>query len=167
MWLVVIIIAIIIFAMAKKTKDTENVTNGKRDDDINKLLMYYEATRNNVEALGANVIGISTFWFELDGKISSSSGYMSVCVNGGTNDALAKRLGMDVKTIEGEKYYQFVIRKHFSTTEKREVLRKLVSELSARYDNDAFQFDETIPAIFSMVDQKDFINLINQINQIK
>ena len=66
---------------------------------------------------------------------------MSVCVVEGTNDALAERLGMEVASIGNKKHYQLSIGKKFSTTEKKEMLKQLMSKLTAHYANDAFKYD--------------------------
>ncbi len=116
MLLVLIIIIIAVFVVVKRSKDKEDVANGSRDADIRQLSAYYDLVRSNINALGSNVITIGTYLFELDGKASASSAYMSVCVVEGTNDALAKRLGMEVASIENKKYYQFVIREKFRAT---------------------------------------------------
>lgn len=78
---------------------------------------------------------------------------MSICVAEGANDALAEHLGMDVTSIEN---YQFVIREKFSTTEKKEMLKQLMPELTTHYADDAFKYEDAVPVIHSIVDSKDF-----------
>ena len=140
--LLVLIIIIIVFIVVKRLlKDQDNVENGGRDADIRQLYNYYDLVRSNIGALRSDVITIGTYLFELDGKASASSADMSVCVVEGTNDALAERLGMEVASIGNKKYYQLSIGKKFSTTEKKEMLKQLMSKLTAHYANDAFKYD--------------------------
>ena len=88
------------YLFRKKSSDEKKVASGDLDGTINILANYYGITRSNLEALGCGgVISVSTFWFELNGSVSSSSAFMSVCVTEGTNDNLARSLGMDVKIL--------------------------------------------------------------------
>ena len=162
MWIIIVVAVIVAIVLLKKKKDKDRVTSGEFDEDIKTLEKYYDVARNCLEDLGGGVIGISTYWFELEGKMSSSSGFLSVCLENGNNDSLAKSIGMDVSVIEGKKYYQFAVRKKFSITQKREILRQLAQRLASNYSKDAIQFDESIPAIFALVDSKDFIEIVQR-----
>ena len=145
----------------KNKSDTEKVTSGNYDHLISQFKNYYELVRKDYESLGAGVIGISTYWFETDGKVDSSSAYLSVQVLDGKNDQLALSKGMDVKKIGNRVYYQYVVRAPFSRAAKKAILAKLYTELSTMYPDDLFKLDEKIPLLSSMVNTKRIMQMLN------
>ena len=162
--LFIILITVAIVYM-KKNRDKKKVEAGDYDRVVLSLEGYYGVTRDNLNALGTSIISISTYWFETDGKVDTSSGAMSVCVQDGTNDNLADSLGMKVAVLEGKKHYQFMVPGRFSRTVKCEILKKLAVKLSNDYPNDLINMNESIPALYSMVDMKDTYEMLNRVNK--
>lgn len=161
--LLFIIILIALIVIIKKNIDKKKVDSGNYDHAIAQLTGYYDTTRSNLEALGASVISISTYWFESEGKADSSSSYMSVCVREGTNDSLANSLGMNVSMIEGKMNYQFVLKGKYSRTVKREIIKKLAESLRNIYPDDVFEIDESIPALFAMVNSRRMYEMLGRL----
>lgn len=161
--IILIIIAIVAFNYLRKSMAERNAATGGYDTIISHLKAYYGTVRQNRVELGADVISISTYWISVNGKSDSSSGALSVCVTEGKNDRLAESLGMRVTTINGKRYYQFIVHINVSRTVKREILRKLAPELKKLYPNDVIQFDEKIPAVYSMVDSQNILDMLNRV----
>ena len=161
--LLFIILAIVLIVIIKKNIDKKKVASGDYDSAISQLVGYYDITRSNLEALGANIISISTYWFETDGKADSSSSFMSVCVREGTNDSLADSLGMNVSMIEGKVNYQFVVKGRFSKTTKCEIIKKVAERLRKNYSDDVIEIDESIPALFAMVNSRRMYEMLSKL----
>ena len=138
--IILIVIAIVVFNYLRKSMATKKAAAGGYDSVISKLKAYYGTVRQHRDELGTGVVSISTYWIEMNGKVDSSSGAMSVCVRDGTNDRLEESLGMKVSTINGQRYYQFIVHVNISRTVKCEILRKLAPELKGLYPNDIILF---------------------------
>ena len=146
----------------KKSFDRKQVESGRHDNQIQALRSYYARVRESADNLGAGVISISTYWFSVDGNIDSSSAYMSVAVQDGINDALAEAMGMKVSFMNGKTYYQYVLKVPFNRTKKRAILHRLAPMLKSDFPNDVFNIDDSIPALFAMVDMQRAVDLLNR-----
>ncbi len=98
--ILLIVIAVVIFLHLSKSSAAKKAQAGGYDNIISQLESYYATVRQYHKELGTGVISISTYWLEINGAASSSSGAMSVCLTEGTNDQLANSLGMKVSTIK-------------------------------------------------------------------
>lgn len=155
-----LIVGVAIFFL-KKSFDTKQVESGQNDSQIQILRNYYASVRERANDLGVGVISVGTYFFSVDGNVDTSSAYMSVMVRDGTNDALAEAIGMDVTFMGGHNYYQYVLRAPFSQTKKKAILHRLAPMLKSDFPNDVFNVDDSIPALFSMVDVQSTIDLLN------
>lgn len=156
-----LLIAGIVFFFLKKSSDKKQVESGQNDSQIQVLRSYYARVRERANDLGAGVICVGTYFFTVDGSVDTSSAYMSVMVQDGTNDALAKSMGMDVSIMGGKTYYQYVLKAPFSRAKKKAILHRLAPMLKADFPNDVFNIDDSIPSLFAMVDVQDAMDLLN------
>ena len=151
------LVFLVILVFVVKLVSKKAAENGDYDKIIQQLEFFYDRVRNYHEQLGGGVVCISTYWFEIDGRADSSSALMSVCMHNGINDELAESIGMNVSNIGGTKYYQFVPKGGFRRAQKQVIVKRLAEVLAQDYHNDIFEINESIPAIFAMVDQRDII----------
>jgi len=157
----VIIAIVVLVKKSNDEKNTNNVSEGKYDADISRLEYYYSILRQNASALGVNLIGISTYFFVLDGRVDSSSSFLAVSVRNVQNPSLAEELGMEVENLNGEIEHRFVLKGRYSQSTKRAILAEMQARISKNYPNDVVEYDTSIPALYCMIDMKDVMRMLN------
>ena len=124
------------------------------------LFAYYEKVRNVYYGGSRNcMINVGPPFVEYNGTLVAS-GFLAVYVteDDNHNAGCAQTLGMETRMKEGKFEHQFVIRKKFSTGQKREVLQIVAKKLQQVYGNDYFSFDKSVPFIISLTDMKDIVS---------
>ena len=156
------IIIVVVVVIIKKKNEGTNVTGGSYDAELTRLEGFYSTIRQNLNNLGGGVISVNTYFFMLNGRVDSSSAFLSVGVRNVTNTALAQQLGMEVANLNGEIECRFVLRKKFSTSTKRVILSELGGRLAEKYPNDVLKYDNSIPALLCMVDVKNIMDMMGK-----
>lgn len=158
MWIIVLIIALIIVVNVKNNSGSSSASS----NDVALLFSYYEMIRNNYhnESHSSSII-IGSPIVEYNGT-SVLSSFLAVYVSEENNSGIAKAqaLGMQTKARNGKFEHQFVIRKKYSKQDKKQLLQAVGYKIQEAYPNDLLNYDDSLPLLVSVVDMKNFFEMI-------
>ena len=124
------------------------------------LFAFYEKIRNEYHGGIRNcIIHVGPPFVDYNGTLVAS-GFLAVYVSedDNRNASYAQALGMQTKMTNGKFEHQFVIRKKFSTNQKREILQIVANRIQQTYYNDYLTYDRSVPFLISLTDMKDFVS---------
>ena len=164
--LAIIVIGVLVYFYLKSRKaKIEAIERGDRDDVIRQLIAYYDLIRSHKDELNAGVITVGTFFFLSNDKVDTSSAYLAVQVRDETGSCrqAAADCGLDIMhTPDDTWWYQYPVRVPFNGAEKKAIIQRLAGKIATLYPNDVFETKDA--ALFSMVDSKEMMEMINRIN---
>lgn len=132
--------------------------NTQREADT--LFSFYEKTRNEYHGGARNcMINVGPPFVEYDGTLVAS-GFLAVYVSedDNRNAGYAQTIGMQTRMTQGKYEHQFVIRKKFSTNQKREILKIVAKRIEQTYSNDYLTYDKSVPFLIALTDMRDFVS---------
>ena len=163
MWLIILLVIVVVVITIVKNGSGNNTASS---NDVATLFSYYKTIRNDYHSgsRSSSVI-IGSPIVEYNGT-SVLSGFLAVYVSEDDNSgaARAQALGMQTKARDGKFEHQFVIRKKFSKQTKRQLLQAVGVKIQEAYPNDLLKYDDTLPLLVSVVDLKDFIEMLQNRN---
>ena len=139
MLIIFIIIVIIAVVYMKNSESANSIKTGGREEIVDALVTRYGRVRGYIREFGVDIVSVGTYYFELDGEVSASSRYMSVCVRSESDLGVetAKKLNMEIMDCNVTYYYQLPLKgEGFSSAEKDAILERVASKIRTLYTND-------------------------------